>query len=215
MSINYEYKQYCLSCNYLDLYISFRKSFYNICKDYSLTDRDKELIISTGYSKFPELVRMYGQLLDKFDVFKKDSDIFNECRLLYNSLKQRKRRLKKRVTEIVSKPALFVTLTFSPKYLNNSTFEERRRSVREYLKDNSSNYVANIDFGKKNGREHYHALVQAESINLKTWHKFGGLKIKKVYTGFEDSGKLVTYINKLTNHGLKATAKRYALIYSR
>ena len=81
---------------------------------------------------------------------------------------ERVKRLKKRIKNMLACDCLFLTITWSDKKidLNNTKRETRRKYVQRFLNDLKTNYVANIDFGEKNGREHYHALVMASDIDL-------------------------------------------------
>lgn len=55
--------------------------------------------------------------------------------------------------------AIFATLTFNSKALTRKR-QTRRVNVARCCKAFSDAYVANIDFGDKQGREHYHALIK-------------------------------------------------------
>ena len=143
---------------------------------------------------------------------------FSECIKIDNANYHRVKRLKDRVANMLSKgKCIFLTLTFNDLTLANTTEKERRVAVVRYLKMFKSDYVANIDFGTKNHREHYHALIVADKINYKKWNKYGNINGQKVrLRDFDnDKTKLSKYIAKLTNHAIKETTKRNALIYSR
>ena len=126
-------------------------------------------------------------------------------------------RLKKRIEQMLttSSVCVFLTLTFRDDVLANTNSETRRQYVRKWLKLNSTEYVANIDFGGKNGREHYHAVSNAR-VDPKTW-SYGNCGVEKVRYSPESKSpvKLAKYVAKLTNHAIKETTKRCALIYSR
>lgn len=141
---------------------------------------------------------------------------------LWSSNKMRKNRLKTRISAMIATGrAIFLTLTFNDKFFERGTSPDtRRRYVSRFLKEQCKVYVANIDFGELNGREHYHAVVVP---------KFGGINFQP-YCDFFDgsrihgepirpSGKSATsvslYINKLTNHALKDNGHYKRLIYSR
>ena len=78
-------------------------------------------------------------------------------------------------------------------------------------------YVANIDYGSKNKREHYHALINCDKVDFKSWRKYGNINAKRVRNKDieSDKTKLSKYIAKLSNHAIKETTKRSCLIYSR
>lgn len=126
-------------------------------------------------------------------------------------------RLRKRVESIVyyNGFSYFLTLTFTNDSLNKLSEKTRRRYVHYYLKSISNNYVANIDYGKRNHREHYHAVVQCDYIDSKLW-KYGNLDFERINI-FNDSStdKLSNYVAKLVNHAIKETNKRSVIIYSR
>ena len=106
----------------------------------------------------------------------------------------------------------FITLTFNDASLNNLSYSTRRKRVREFLKSQCALYVANIDFGKKNGREHYHAVV-SNRVDPSLW-AYGSCNAIKI-TRY-NSKALAKYVNKLTNHALKDTANKGAsIIYSK
>ena len=150
---------------------------------------------------------------------------FKEYSRILHASSERVVRLKKRVRDMIyGKPCLFLTLTFTDDNLQSTTAETRRVTVRRFLKSFNVPYIANIDFGKRNGREHYHALLQIDNIDYSLW-KFGaihGLKVRNEIK-VNDLGevteetiiRLSRYIAKLTNHAIKETTKRSAILYSR
>lgn len=99
--------------------------------------------------------------------------------------------------------------------MNSTSEETRRKYVRRFLKENCICYVANKDFGARNGREHYHAVVLLKSkINYSKWN-YGSINGQKIRLNGTSDVRLSKYIAKLTNHAIKETCKRNALIYSR
>lgn len=110
---------------------------------------------------------------------------------------------------------MFLTLTFNNKTLNNTSSDTRRKYVRRFLKENCVCYVANKDFGGRNGREHYHAVVLVKGqLNYTNW-SYGALNGQKIRLNGTSNTKLAKYVSKLTNHAIKKTCKRNVLIYSR
>lgn len=225
MSINYEYKSYC--SEFMPLFRIFRASFYSIVKDTILTPKEREVFFATTYLPIQkryvrrgmiserDLVSEYLELLKKFPAFR-DESILKECILMFGADKQRRKRLKKRVELIISKPSVFFTLTFTDYDLENLSFEQRRKSVCRFLKQFNALYVANVDFGKINEREHYHGLIQLPKIELSSWRdKFGNINVKRVVPSEESCDRLSKYINKLSNHAIKSTCCNYKVIYSR
>lgn len=144
--------------------------------------------------------------------------VFNECLKLNHAYYKRSKRLCNRIeTMLLNGDCLFLTLTFNDNYLSDSTDKERRVAVSRYLKQFNCPYVANIDFGGENGREHYHAVINAPSIRFESWRKYGNINAKRIRNrGIDtDTKRLAKYIAKLSNHAIKETTKRSCLIYSR
>lgn len=143
-------------------------------------------------------------------------DEYDECLKINNAYYKRLKRLKDRVRAILtSGPSLFLTLTFNDDALERTSAEFRRIAVQRFLKQYNCKYIGNIDFGSKNHREHYHALIGVGYVDSKSWKKYGNLDFEKVRFRSECASKLSKYINKLSNHAIKETTKRSALIYSR
>ena len=112
-----------------------------------------------------------------------------------------------------SGPCLFLTLTFTDEVLRKTTENTRRQTIRRYLKSFGFPYVANIDYGKKNGREHYHAVIQTDHVDYSAY-TYGAINGEKIHSA-EDYVKLSKYVAKLTNHAIKQTNKRQVIIYSK
>ena len=128
---------------------------------------------------------------------------------------KRTARLKERIREAVaSGSAWFITITFSPETLAKTNEKTRRAYVSRWLKSLTSFYVANIDYGLKNEREHYHAVITSDQRPPKTW-SYGFVDILKVATSEIDTKRISKYISKLTNHAIKNTTKSKRIIYSR
>ena len=181
-----------------------------------------------------------SQQLRGFFVTTRHEDLI-EAEKIIKAENKRISRLRSRITLFLNckEPTNFLTLTFSDKILQSSTPEERRRYVVRYLKSQSNCYIANLDFGAKKGREHYHAVILG-NVNLKPWQKYGAINVqnvgnrkeltrKKVPKRYKDldektaqtlmrrdtEKKLSKYVAKLTNHAIKNTTKRSAIIYSK
>lgn len=162
-------------------------------------------------------------------------ELYEECNRMVTADTQRKKRLKKRIQRIFDKGrTYFVTLTFKNDALENLSADTRREYVTSFLKSISSDYVANIDFGSKSGREHYHAVIYCTLLDdikycysirygwinidaepLMQWRKYGWFSVKSCGTDNIDKSRLAWYVSKLANHAVKETTKRNALIYSR
>lgn len=140
-----------------------------------------------------------------------DDETRTKANKLINARKQKAKRVRKRIEVIMKGDCLFLTFTFSPETLQTTTFEFRRRYIKDWLSKLNCLYVANLDYGKKNGREHYHAVVAISSVVFSSY-SLGSLKGLKIKSG-SSSIALSRYIVKLTSHCLKNTAR--TIIYSR
>ena len=156
-----------------------------------------------------------------------DYTVYRECLRLIDSYKKRSGRLWKYISGMMNsgKCCVFLTFTFSDLALSESTFADRRRWVRRFLKDQCEYYIANIDFGDKlknehsEEREHYHAVAIGR-VNMNAWtHGFMFAEtVKKsgdIVKDVETSKKLSKYVSKLTNHAIKKSTGNFRLIYSR
>lgn len=158
------------------------------------------------------------ELIKKFEFFSniENYKLIKECSKINQSSYKRTKRLKDRIIEMFNNgECLFITLTFKDELLNNTTPEYRRKLVSRYLKKTSLCYVANIDFGKTNHREHYHAVVLSNKLDLTLWHPYGAIKALRCHNNQISACKLSKYVCKLTNHAIKETTKQIRIIYSK
>lgn len=201
MKISYAFKAHCLALTYDNkpLFQVLRKLHY---------------IFSMCYGpEFKKLKQVYQGIAedieDKFTI-----DEINECQKINKAFYNRLQRLKERVLFIInSGKGIFLTLTFTDCILKNTNAETRKMYIWRFLKSLNCRYIANIDFGAKNHREHYHALVEIESVDNKLY-SYGAINFQRVHDT-SDSVKLSKYIAKLTNHALKETTKRNVIMYSK
>ena len=168
--------------------------YYPSLKNYSFQDFENER---------KEFINFYG-----YTTFKIANNI-------NHASYKRTARLKERIREAVeSGSAWFITITFNPETLSKTNEKTRRVYVSRWLKSLSPFYVANIDYGKTKGREHYHAVITSDKRPPKTW-SYGFIDILKVKTTETDTKRISKYISKLTNHAIKHTTKGKRIIYSR
>lgn len=200
--IDYRFKSSVMSSGIYNDYIQIRRAYY---ADY-LSNNGVKIIGTLNVDTANTLALHY--LINSPKEYK-------ECERIYNSSCKRTSRLRRRISDMLTNnDCVFVTLTFTDYVLNNTNYDTRRKYVCRFLKMVSNDYVANIDFGEKNGRVHYHAVVVAKKINPLLWD-YGACNVKKIVPTDLDAVRLSKYINKLTNHAIKDATKRYALIYSR
>lgn len=147
------------------------------------------------------------------DMLSNNSD-YIEARKINASFRQRRSRLRDRIERIVyTGNAYFITLTFNDKYIMELSDKVKRKYVTQYLKEYADIYVANADYGSKNGRLHYHAVASLKEDREIEWI-YGFSNFEKI-VNVEDSVKLASYVSKLTNHAIKESTKRSTMIYSR
>lgn len=193
---------------YLDLYNKAKKKIYRyVFKD---DISEKEYFIANETLAFLK---------------KRSEKEFKEYERISHAKSERVGRLKRKMLDMVfGYDCLFLTLTFTDKKLGSTSAEFRRIAVKRFLSQFNVPYIANIDFGKKNGREHYHAVLQIDRIDYHLW-KYGRIDGEKIRNdiSFDEDGvitsesieRIARYISKLTNHAIKETTKRCAIMYSR
>lgn len=137
----------------------------------------------------------------------------------HNRYKRISRYRSKIKLPVLSGNAVFVTLTFRDDVLKSTSLQTRRHYVRNWFKSVSpSFYVANIDYGSKTEREHYHGVIlKSKELSCEAipW-PYGFSKIEPCGNSDVDNTRLAKYIVKLTSHAFKASGgKRQYCIYSR
>ena len=200
-------------------------------------EKKSKILNSKEYNDFMKFIRLANQYriqykyndreikVDEFQ-FKQIDEYFEHQALtnldnltefykIYHAQLNRTLRLKNRIAKILTNGAcLFLTLTFTNDTLENTSPKTRRIYVRNYLKSFNAPYVGNIDFGKRNGREHYHAVIGIDKVDYSKW-TYGAINGIKIRNETDDLTRISKYIAKLTNHAIKETTKRSVIIYSR
>lgn len=164
------------------------------------------------------------------------NDQIKEAERLLKAYYKRVARLRVRIKHILTYPnPHFITLTFTSEVLASTSADTRREYVQKFLKSHGTceNYVANIDFGGLNHREHYHAVTSFkptewpygfkcyEQINVdasdtvpKAWSMLEPDELDRLKKQVHEK-RLAKYVAKLTNHAIKETTKGSRCIYSR
>lgn len=161
------------------------------------------------------------------------SELYNDYNLTYkfldnycNAEYQRLKRVRERVFEMVNFALqanwnmYFISNTFTDSALERTTEQSRRKAIIKWYEKVALEYVANIDYGTKNEREHYHGIVlvpnKIPKKLLSYWIKtYGGLKVKRVILTDISGTRLSKYITKLSAHAIKKSTKQNRVIYSR
>ena len=168
----------------------------------------------------------YNLALKELSIYS-DSYIKEAEKVNYATYKRNTRLQQKALDIIKSNSAIFLTLTFNDVVFSKMSKETRRKNITRFLKNTCKCYIANIDYGSKNDREHYHALVipEGDIIDNKKYKKmfydsainFERIVIsnKKNHDIESTSKKVSKYVSKLTNHAIKETTQGCRIIYSK
>ena len=181
---------------------------------YAISILERRSIFKDGYD--PNDYTFYSEIFTE--------DEAKECIKIYKADKQRKYRMFNKLLEwyfaareigaYQESKIVFFTLTWTNEDLEKTSKETRRRYIQRFLKENSIAYIANIDYGEENGREHYHAMALInEDIDIKKWKRIDWIKVVPKKT--KDLKKITKYILKLTNHAYKDSTRREKAIYSK
>lgn len=133
---------------------------------------------------------------------------------------QKASRIRKRLVYLLSryKNIWFITFTFNNNYINKCD-RTKRDLIKMVLNTHDFKYMLNIDYGKKNEREHYHCILATNlDLDVNQFIQFyyeGGFSLSiQCKNGYDDFKRLSKYLNKLTNHCIKATTKRQRILYN-
>lgn len=181
-----------------------RENYKKICKNYYI-DNEGVVFCNMPSSTWLDMIRPYKNGYNMIDC---------ADRLIESKYRKQKKVRDKIAHLVLCDSAIFITLTFKDSVLSKTSAETRRRYVARYLKQNCKEYVANIDFGALNGREHYHAVV-SKDIDFNEWYKLGAINAERVRPLENSTKRISRYISKLTNHALKVGCVAPRLIYSR
>lgn len=130
-------------------------------------------------------------------------------------------RIKKRLVFLITHfdYLYFCTFTF-----DDSTLSKCDRTKKDLIKNTLNrfssdiHYILNVDYGKKNEREHYHCIIGTNySLDLRNFLKSNYpffTSCDRIGTSSNDIKRLSKYINKLTNHCIKDTTKNKRIIYN-
>lgn len=201
----------------------------------------KRLVLDNGLDKVFKDARRASYKGDnsKLEEF---NDCFGDrvekaCRNLEQSRIRKARTMRKRVRlSVTLGNAYFITLTFKDDIFIKTSKETRRRYVSRAFKAIGYKYVANIDYGGKNGREHYHGIIEPLPFCFNSWEngsrkyenvpdfeewtkKYGFVTIEKIGSTDKDLKKVAKYTAKLSAHAFKETVlkgeKSDRVIYSK
>lgn len=147
----------------------------------------------------------------------------NECELIRNSKNKQRERIEDHIKflfESTTCDLFFVTFTFKDEVLDKTKHGTRKQKVRRML-TLCNDYIANVDYGEKNEREHYHALVALNRNNYQRYeddeghislsvfsnYDYGFINVTEVKREGKDAERLSRYIAKLTLHSVKVSQR--------
>lgn len=188
--------------------------------DKGLTELLDTATISIEYATTAEFFSYFGvNELKEYLILLYGVEEYEKAIKSQRARKARSKRVRDRVAHIVlNGKSYFLTLTFRDELFSKTNFDTRRQYARRFLSSFCDDYVANIDFGKENHREHYHAIISADSSpKLIDWYeKCGAFNLEPIRARTKDLFKVSKYITKLSCHSIKeTTGKAYRIIYSR
>lgn len=136
-----------------------------------------------------------------------------------NNHYKRASRLRVKVASLIeSKQAVFFTLTFTDAVLASTTTETRHKYVIRWLERYLPDFVANVDFSPKTGREHYHGIspVAISKEAREAWNAYGSINFERIRNRGSDASRTAKYITKLSQHAMKESCGHcYRVIYPR
>lgn len=206
--INYQEKSRLLKTDLCKRINAIDKATYLNCKEGIVYDQDVE---------------------DKYFALTLDYSLeeIKEGRRINKATYTRRERLRSRILAMLeSGHCIWCTFTWKNKVFKTTNEETRRQYVRRHLNSFNCPYIANIDYGSDNEyisrkkqvkkgtqREHYHAIIQIDKLPMK-W-SFGWEYLEHITIEEDTTYKMSKYLNKLTNHAIKESARGRTLIYSR
>lgn len=194
-----------------------------------MTDNIKERVLSIG---LPKLLRQISWTIYSNNTLDSVPLLANEmgytweeilCAMQINSAYYRKlSRVKSKLIKMEdccfqnsNLNMVFLTFTFDDYSLSHNNADSLKQAVRRFLKQYGIKYVANVDYGARNGRKHFHAVALIDGkLNYKLWN-YGALNGRKVNLNESASKRMSKYITKLSLHAIKETTQFNRLIYSR
>ena len=225
MKIDYNIKSQIIESGLLQIYSQYSMAVYKLDKvisDKAYKPYIKGLqVLSRSFLityLSNEIQILQNEAITRFRVdLTNDNDyLIKETKKLQKANYKRVKHLKAKISKMLNRPCLFLTLTFSDETLAKYPKKDSlHRFVKRYLErvGYQLNYCANVDYGTENGRIHYHAVIQADKIDPTLWHKRGAIKIEQITR--KNHIALSKYLSKLTNHAIKETCLGNRIIYSR
>lgn len=131
------------------------------------------------------------------------NDLYNQMEKEHRNRIARKKRARKYIRHMfdtVKADFVFLTITYDAKGLETKE-RTRRQAVQSFLNEHCVDFFGNVDYGDKNGREHYHVVCATDEhlLDYSIPHAF--IKVKRITS--KSPSRLATYVNKLSAHANK------------
>lgn len=111
----------------------------------------------------------------------------------------------------------FCTFTFDNELIKRCS-RTKKDTIKKCINKYDFKYILNIDYGKQTEREHYHCILATNKeidINKDFQENYPCHCLALLCnTDTDDLKRLTKYINKLSNHCVKASTKRERIIYN-
>ena len=111
----------------------------------------------------------------------------------------------------------FCTFTFDDYYIDKCD-RTKKNLIKKCINKFDFKYILNVDYGKKTERQHYHCIIATNyKFDLDKYLKEHYMCFSSALlcnTDITDLKRLTKYINKLSNHCVKASTKRERIIYN-
>ena len=157
-------------------------------------------------------------------------DSIRDCAArLLNSKKRKASHVRKIFKTFINKnkESHWITLTFTDEVLRETTYEQRRLAVREFLYAQGVEFIGTVDYGsgrkyvsfskelrRATWREHYHVLVSG-FVDVSLWTLGEQTHIIKTGVDGDDIGRISQYISEASILAISHTSENVRLIYSR
>lgn len=167
------------------------------------------------------LAKVINYNQNKYNCFKRniDFDINEDYERVLKARYNKVSRIKRRFVYLLTRYDYiwFCTFTFDNHYIDKTT-RTKRDLIKNVLYTHDFKFILNVDYGKTTEREHYHCIIGTNidfDVNQFLQDEYPcfclAINCKK---GENDLKRLVKYINKLTNHCIKATTKKQRMLYN-
>lgn len=155
----------------------------------------------------------YGNVIDTKAFTCTSEEEVKECLKIRDNRRNRARRIRNRIVYWANMrkktvKTEFVTFTFTDKTLETTERSTRVQYIRRKLSELCLDYIGNVDFGGKNGREHYHFVTMTDLETdlykeLAKLRELGAIYIEPFRNNGFSLKTIANYTDKLTNHALK------------